>query len=140
MSAKGIFLRRLAVSAVTALSLMGAAHAADMSEEAIAERIAQVGSVYLEGEGPVETAAAPSGPRSGDAVYNTYCMACHATGAAGAPMVSDPAAWEPRIAKGRDTLNKHAIEGFNAMPARGTCMDCSDDEIVAAIDHMLANF
>ncbi|WP_325891309.1 c-type cytochrome [Grimontia sp. NTOU-MAR1] len=138
MSAKGIFLRRLAVSAVTALFLMGTAHAADMSEEAIAERIAPVGSVYLDGEAPVETAAAPAGPRTGDSVYNTYCMACHATGAAGAPKVSDPAAWEPRLAQGRDTLNKHAIEGFNGMPARGTCMDCSDDEIVAAIDHMLS--
>ncbi len=138
MSAKGIFLRRLAVSAVTALSLMGAAHAADMSEEAIAERIAPVGSVYLEGEAPVETAAAPTGPRTGDAVYNTYCMACHATGAAGAPKAGDKAAWEPRIAQGEDVLLTHALNGFNGMPARGTCMDCSDDEIKAAIDHMLS--
>ncbi|WP_407331752.1 c-type cytochrome [Enterovibrio sp. 27052020O] len=138
MSAKGIFLRRLAVSAITALSLMGAANAADMSEEAIAERIAPVGSVYLEGEAPVDTAAAPTGPRTGDAVYNTYCMACHATGAAGAPLAGDAAAWEPRLAQGRDVLNNHAINGFNGMPARGTCMDCSDEEIVAAIDHMLA--
>lgn len=139
MSAKEIFLRRLAVSAVTAFSLMGTAHAADMSEEAIAERIAPVGSVYLEGEAPVETAAAaPSGPRTGDTIYNTFCMACHATGAAGAPKVGDAAAWEPRLAQGRDTLNKHAIEGFNGMPARGTCMDCSDEEIIAAVDHLLS--
>ncbi|MEZ8083120.1 c-type cytochrome [Enterovibrio norvegicus] len=138
MSAKGIFLRRLAVSAVTALSLVSAVHAADMSEEAIAERIAPVGSVYLEGEAPVETAAVPSGPRAGDAVYNTYCMACHSTGAAGAPKAGDAAAWEPRLAQGKDTLLSHAINGFNGMPAKGTCMDCSDDEIVAAIDHMLS--
>nr|WP_255555715.1 cytochrome c5 family protein [Enterovibrio paralichthyis] len=117
---------------------MGAAHAADMSEEAIAERIAPVGSVYLEGEAPVETAAAPTGPRTGDAVYNTYCMACHATGAAGAPKTGDKAAWEPRIAQGEDVLLTHAVNGFNGMPARGTCMDCSDDEIQAAIDHMLS--
>ncbi|KXF82658.1 c-type cytochrome [Enterovibrio coralii] len=138
MSAKGIFLRRLAMSAVTALSLITAAHAADMSEEAIAERIAPVGSVYLDGEAPVvETAAAPSGPRTGETIYNTFCMACHTTGVAGAPKIGDAAAWEPRIAQGRDILNNHAINGFNGMPAKGTCMDCSDDEIIATIDYML---
>ncbi|MFP3459052.1 c-type cytochrome, partial [Psychrobacter sp. SIMBA_152] len=47
--------------------------------------------------------------------------------------------WAPRIAKGKDTLLDHAINGFNAMPPRGTCMDCSDDEISAAIDFMTAN-
>ncbi|MDF4603827.1 c-type cytochrome, partial [Vibrio parahaemolyticus] len=45
--------------------------------------------------------------------------------------------WAPRIAQGKDVLVKHALEGFNAMPAKGTCMDCSDDEIIAAIDHMI---
>ncbi|MDW3125150.1 cytochrome c5 family protein, partial [Vibrio sp. 1974] len=43
----------------------------------------------------------------------------------------------PRIEQGKDVLVKHALEGFNAMPAKGTCMDCSDDEIIAAIDHMI---
>ncbi|WP_434357768.1 cytochrome c5 family protein [Parasalinivibrio latis] len=138
MSVKGNFFSRVAVSAVAALSIATAVQAADMSEEAIAERISQVGSVYLDGEGPVTAAAEPAGPRTGDQVYNTFCMACHGTGAAGAPKTGDAAAWEPRLAQGRDTLNQHAINGFNAMPARGTCMDCSDEEIVAAIDHMLS--
>jgi cytochrome c5 len=38
-----------------------------------------------------------------------------------------------------ETLLTHAINGFNAMPPRGTCAACSDEEIQAAIDHMLAN-
>ncbi|RXJ72993.1 cytochrome C [Veronia nyctiphanis] len=137
MSAKGSSFRRIAISAIAAMSLVGVAQATDMSDDAIAKRIAPVGSVYKDGEAPVKTAAAPSGPRTGDAVYNTFCLACHSTGAAGAPKTGDAAAWEPRLAQGKETLYKHAIQGFNGMPAKGTCMDCSDDEIIAAIEHML---
>lgn len=110
------------------------------SERAIAERLSPVGKVCVEGEdcgGPaaVEVAA---GPRAGDAVYNGACMACHATGAAGAPKVGDKAAWAPRISQGMATLVKHSIEGFNAMPPKGMCMDCSDDEIKAAVEYMVS--
>ena len=81
--------------------------------------------------------AASSGPRSGEDVYNASCMACHATGAGGAPKTGDVAAWKPRIAQGADTLHKHAIAGFNAMPAKGLCMTCSDDEVIAAVDFIV---
>lgn len=109
-----------------------------LSERAIAERIKPVGSVCVDGEecGTAAEAVA-SGPRSGEAVYNGACMACHATGAAGAPKVGDVAAWKPRIAQGEATLIKHAIEGLNAMPPKGMCMDCSDEEITAAVEHMI---
>ncbi|NUY57030.1 MULTISPECIES: c-type cytochrome [Salinivibrio] len=141
MSAKGKSLGRIMVASVAALLFASAAQALEVSEQekaAIAERIAPVGDVYIDGEAPTQTAAAePTGPRSGDQVYNTYCTACHSTGAAGAPKTGDAAAWGPRVDKGMETLAKHAINGFNAMPAKGTCMDCSDDEIVAAIEHML---
>jgi len=33
-------------------------------------------------------------------------------------------------------LLKHAIEGIRSMPPRGTCADCSDEEIAAAIKYM----
>ena len=111
------------------------------AEQDIAARIAPVGDVYLDGE--IATASTksesdePAGPRSGDKIYNTYCVACHATGAAGAPIKGDAVAWKPRMAQGKDTLVKHAIEGFNGgMPARGTCMDCSDDEIIATVEYL----
>jgi cytochrome c5 len=64
---------------------------------------------------------------------------CHASGAAGAPKFGDAAAWGPRIGKGMDTLYSNAINGFNGMPAKGLCMDCSDDEVNAAVDHMTSN-
>ena len=45
--------------------------------------------------------------------------------------------WEPRVAQGEETLINHAIQGFNAMPARGTCADCSDDEIAATVKFLI---
>ncbi|CCQ12662.1 Cytochrome c5 [Pseudoalteromonas luteoviolacea B = ATCC 29581] len=105
-----------------------------LTEEAIKARLAPVGSVYL--AGAATEVAAPTGPRSGEQVYQAACFACHGTGALGAPKTT--ADWEARLAKGRDVLIEHAINGFNAMPPRGTCMDCSDDEIAAAIDFMTA--
>lgn len=128
-------LRQLMVAAVAAMTFAGSAMAADMSDEAIAERIKPVGSVYLEGDAPV--AAVAAGPRSGDTVYGTFCVACHGSGVMDAPKKGDAGDWAPRIAQGSDVLADHAINGFNAMPAKGSCMDCSDDEIVAAINHMI---
>ncbi|WP_432455697.1 MULTISPECIES: c-type cytochrome [unclassified Agarivorans] len=120
------------------LSILPSAFAADMSDEAIIERIKPVGSVYLDGELAVTKApAAASGPRDGATVFNTYCTACHSTGVAGAPKKGDAAAWEPRIAQGNETLFNHAWNGFNGvMPAKGTCGDCSEDEIKDAIAYL----
>ncbi|KXI23916.1 c-type cytochrome [Photobacterium sanguinicancri] len=128
-------LRQLLVAAIAAVSVAGSAMAADMSDEAIAERIKPVGSVYLEGDAPAVVVAA--GPRDGNTVYGTFCIACHGTGVMSAPKLGDAGDWSPRLAKGMDVLTDHAVNGFNAMPAKGSCMDCSDDEIVAAINHMI---
>ncbi|RJG49570.1 cytochrome c5 family protein [Motilimonas pumila] len=127
---------------VAAFSIQSLASSADMSEDAIAERVKPVGNVYLDGELPDVAAAtssseASSEPRDGATVYNTKCMACHATGAAGAPIKGDAGQWAARISQGKETLYSHAINGFNAMPAKGTCMDCSDDEIKVAVDYMI---
>ncbi|MBM4902100.1 cytochrome c5 family protein [Vibrio parahaemolyticus] len=121
-----------------ALTFSTAALASDISQteyDAIAERIKPVGDVYLAGSEPVKEE--PTGPRDGAKVYGTFCIACHASGVNGAPKSGNADDWAPRIAQGKDVLVKHALEGFNAMPAKGTCMDCSDDEIIAAIDHMI---
>ncbi|MBZ2188762.1 c-type cytochrome [Alcanivorax sp. JB21] len=68
--------------------------------------------------------------------YNSSCVFCHASGAAGAPKTGDEAAWAPRLEKGMETLVKHTREGLNAMPPRGMCGDCSDDEYRALIEYM----
>lgn len=104
------------------------------------ENIKPVGQVNV-GSAPATASAAPAaaaGPRSGDAVYNASCVACHSTGAAGAPKLGDSAAWGPRAAKGMDVLLTNATNGINAMPPKGTCAACSDDELKAAVEYMLS--
>ncbi len=128
-------LRRPLIIGFTALGLMGTSHAIDMSDAAIIERIQPVGNVYLSSDAPVVEIAL--GPRSGDAVYGNFCAACHTSGVMGAPKMKDEADWAPRLAQGMDLLSEHAINGYNAMPAKGSCMDCSDDEIIAAINYMI---
>ena len=76
-------------------------------------------------------------PRDGAAVYNAVCMACHASGVAGAPKTGDKAAWAPRIAAGSATLLKNATNGKGAMPPRGGAADLSDAELKAAVNYLV---
>lgn len=80
--------------------------------------------------------AAGDGPREGKAVYNAVCHTCHAAGLLGSPILGDAGAWGPRIAKGKETLYTHAINGFNAMPAKGGA-DIPDEEVQNAVDYMV---
>ena len=73
----------------------------------------------------------------GKEIYDTKCFTCHANGVAGAPKFGDKAAWEPRIATGMDTLLAVSIKGKGAMPPKGTCMDCSDEDLKATIQYMI---
>ncbi len=136
-------MRALAVLGLGA-ALAGSVQAAT-DEDAIRERIKPIGDVCVEGQecGSAAAAAAPAeaagGARSGEDVYNASCFACHGTGAAGAPMLGNADQWGPRIAQGMDTLVANAINGIRAMPPRGTCMACSDDEIKVAVEHMVNN-
>jgi len=72
----------------------------------------------------------------GQEIYDSKCKVCHETGAAGAPKTGDKDAWAPRIAAGSDSLMNSVINGKNAMPPKGTCMDCSDDDLKAAMEYM----
>lgn len=104
----------------------------------VAARTAPVGELCMSGDDCSSARVALSTvPRSGEDIYNSKCMACHASGAANAPRVGDSVAWRARLGKGIDALYLGAINGFNGMPAKGLCMDCSDDEIKAAVDYML---
>jgi cytochrome c5 len=113
-------------------------------EEIVLENIKPVGQVYIAGESEPEAppvadaAAASSGPKSGEEVYNASCMSCHSTGVAGAPKLGDAAAWAPRIAAGMDSLLANATNGLNAMPPKGLCMACSEAELQGAIEYMVS--
>lgn len=152
-----------------ALATIALAVQAEEDRSAVLERIKPVGQVAITGQpepavapkkeqAPVaeakpaestepkaaEPAPAPAAEpkvaaRSGESIYNSRCMACHMTGAAGAPKLDDKAGWEPRIAKGMDALYQSAINGTaKGMPPRGTCMDCSDDELKGTVDWMVS--
>ncbi len=115
---------------------------------AIIERIAPVAKLAVAGQdnsalAPVKPAApVPVAELAGDQVYNMACVACHGAGVAGAPKFGDKAAWAPRLAKGVDTLHKHAIEGFQGqaglMPPKGGRIDLSDKSVMNAVDYMMA--
>lgn len=126
----------------------------DKRAEKIAEITKPVGQVVVAGEeaaaeeemvvAAADTAgAAAGGAKSGEEVFNGLCKNCHGMPAMAAmmPQIDDKAAWEPRIAKGIDTLYDHAINGFmgdmGMMPARGGNPALSDDEVKAAVDYML---
>lgn len=77
----------------------------------------------------------------GKSVFGKACSLCHAAGVAGAPKPGDKADWGPRIAQGKETLYKHAIEGFTGskgvMPPKGGSSALSDDDVKAAVDYMV---
>jgi cytochrome c5 len=120
------------------------------------ESIMPVGKVKEPGTAPAvaETETAPAAATTeaasaqpaavdGAQVYNMACMACHATGAAGAPKMGDKANWAPRISQGMDILLEHATKGFKGnsgyMPPKGGRADLSVAQIEAAIEHMVNN-
>lgn len=132
-------MRLSVVSGVVALVaiLVGGIASASL-EGGIAERIKAVGSVCVKGDAcAANLQVASSGPKSGEQVYKTNCLACHASGAGGAPKFRVAADWSSRMASGLDSLYSNSINGLNRMPARGLCGSCSDDEIKAAVDYMV---
>jgi cytochrome c5 len=116
------------------------------AEMAVLRRIQPVGSVYI-GKNEQTTisdnhhiakTASHQAPAhaTGNEIYSNYCYICHEQGAAGAPIVGNAQAWGPRHKKGLNILIKHALEGYHFMPPRGTCLECSDKEIAAAVQYM----
>lgn len=87
----------------------------------------------------VATTPQPNMAVVGEKIYSEYCFSCHTPGLNGAPKLGDAEAWAPRVAKGEELLLQTTIEGIPpAMPPRGICMSCSDEELAAAIQYMIA--
>ena len=109
---------------------------ADDYEDEVRDRLNKYsGSTIAVDNGAQEGEEATS--RSGKEVYDIGCAACHTAGLAGSPLLGDQSQWEARLVKGADTLTNNAYNGYNAMPAKGLCIDCSKDEIRASVDYML---
>ncbi len=86
-----------------------------------------------------EVTVAFDGTLDGKTIYDNVCMACHNTGAAGAPKL-EAAAWTERMAVGIDGLVTSAIAGKGAMPPRGGRADLSDEQMKAVVEFMTAGF
>ncbi len=83
-------------------------------------------------------APAKAGTASGKRLYDSACMACHATGVAGAPKFGDKAAWASRVQSGIDALTASVIKGKGAMPPKGAAPAATDAELRAAVEYMVA--
>lgn len=115
----------------------------------IAARIKPVGEVCVEGKDcnsanttstTVAQAESVSATPSAADTFSKTCSTCHTAGVAGAPRLGNKEDWAPRIAKGKDALYQSAINGLApAMPAKGMCFTCSDDELKALVDYMVEN-
>jgi cytochrome c5 len=76
----------------------------------------------------------------GSQIVQHFCASCHAAKPMiqlGAPTIAQECEWKPRVKQGIQTLFKHTAEGLNAMPARGGCFECSDEQLMLAILAML---
>ncbi|HET6471156.1 MAG TPA: c-type cytochrome [Pseudomonadales bacterium] len=129
----------LAVIALFAAGLAFADRVPPGTDAEIKARLKPAGELCKAGDptcGQATAAAAGGAARTGEQVYNQFCFACHGTGVSGAPKMGHPDEWAPRLAKGNDAIWKSVTNGLNAMPPKGTCMNCTDDELKDAIAYM----
>jgi cytochrome c5 len=118
----------LLVNYVTA-NKMPAAGSNAMTPEAIAQRIQPVGRVEI------KDVSDATSLKTGEQVYAAQCVACHGSGAVGAPKLGDAAAWGPRVKNSYEALLNSALKGKGAMTAQGGG-DFSDVEIGRAVVYM----
>ena len=116
----------------------------DFDREQIQQRIQPVGNVRVDvlpdsSEPPEPISQEPIiKKKTGQAIYEQYCVVCHGSGVAGAPKFREAADWSPRLAKQTiASLTATALKGLNAMPAKGTCQESSDGDLKAAIQYMV---
>jgi cytochrome c5 len=92
---------------------------------------------------PPVTVAGAGDALDGQEVFAVACAICHDAGVAGAPRMGDVAAWAPRIAQGEAMLHQRALQGYQGkdgfMPAKGGRTDLSDQSVINAVNHMVAN-
>ena len=113
-------------------------HSEMMVDKGVLERIKPIGEVRIDSSTMVASAdSTETAERSGEEIYNDKCAGCHTSGIMGAPKYASLTDWTSRIDLGLDKLTASAIAGKGGMPARGTCMDCSDNDIKVTVQYML---
>ena len=98
-------------------------------------------SAYAKTHHPQEFLQSISGSKNeGEQIYSHFCVNCHAHKPLiqiGAPRVGIETDWKTRLKQGVSLLFKHTDEGFSAMPPRGGCFECTDKQLMLAIEFML---
>lgn len=87
---------------------------------------------------PAQPAPVADSSGKGESIYKQSCAVCHAAGVAGAPKLTDKAAWAPRIAQGMETIYASSIKGKGAMPAKGGNPSLTEADVKAAADYMVS--
>ena len=109
-----------------------------MVENSVLERIKPVGEVRIDTSIKVASVEiVETAERSGEEIYNSKCAGCHTSGVMGAPKYASLEDWAPRVGLGLEKLTLSAIAGKGGMPAKGTCMDCTDNDIKITVQYML---
>ena len=107
-------------------------------DSALLERIKPIGEVRIDSSIVVASSeSSEKAERTGEEIYSANCQGCHSSGVMGAPKYASLEDWAPRIDLGLEKLTLSAIAGKGGMPAKGTCMDCSDNEIKLSVQYML---
>lgn len=76
----------------------------------------------------------------GKQIVQHFCIHCHGKQPLiplGAPRIGVSSDWKLRIKQSMDVLFKHTSEGLKAMPARGGCFECTDEQLMLSIIEML---
>lgn len=79
-------------------------------------------------------------PDEGEQIVQHFCNTCHAVRPVipiGAPRRGVLKDWSERIKQGKDVLFLHTNEGLRAMPPRGGCFECTDEQLKRAIEALL---
>jgi cytochrome c5 len=101
-----------------------------LTPESVAARIQPVARLEI---GP--PAAAP-GARSGEAIVQATCAACHQAGVAKAPKLGDKNDWAAPIKQGVNAMVQSVIKGKGAMPPKAGDPSLTEEEIRRAVVHM----
>lgn len=130
--------RTFSIAGVTLLMAVSLYAIPPGTNDEISARLKPFGEICRQGdECGTAMAVVATGPLSGEEVYNQFCFACHATGVGQAPRLGVAEEWGARADKSMDELMISTLNGLNTMPPKGTCMNCSDEELADAVTYML---
>lgn len=117
--------------------------ATSMTESSTVQAMTQNNTVaaVMDKSATAEKTVSTADLAAGKATYTAKCVACHGSGATGAPKLDD-GSWAERKAQGMDVLVEHAVKGYRGpkgfMPAKGGFAALSDEEVTAAVAYMVS--